>query len=208
METNTKEQIKNRMIKTAALLWKVQANEIERSFDPLVSLLMAACASEIEKVAGEIDNSQTRITEKVVQLITPEAANGPSLAHGILYAEPTADLIRIKPEHLFIYRKEKIYNKTSVKYQNIHFSPVGDFNLVNAKLKYLASGDRFVDMEENRDAPLSQKQLRHSKLDASTLYLGISSDLKSIPIQDISLYFELTEVGQEELFYHRLRNTR
>ena len=62
MKENTKEQIRNRMIKNAANMWDVPANEIETSFDPIVDLLLSACASEIAKIAGEVDESQTRIT--------------------------------------------------------------------------------------------------------------------------------------------------
>ena len=59
MKENTKEQIKNRMIKKAASLWGVSPNEIEMSFDPIVSMLISACAFEIEKIAAEVDDSQT-----------------------------------------------------------------------------------------------------------------------------------------------------
>lgn len=208
METNTKEHIRNRMIKNAAVMWDVPANEIETSFDPIITLLISACASEIEKVAAEVDGSQTRITEKVVQLMTPENRNGPSLAHGILCAEPIDDVTVIKPEFLFNYRKQETYNTTSIKYKDICFSPVRNFNLVNAKVRFMATGDTLIDLEEKKKDQNSVTRLKKSQLNASTLYLGISSELKTIPIKDISFYFELTGVGHEELFYHHLRNTK
>ena len=44
------------MIKKAATMWGVAANEIEMSFDPVVSLLIAACASEMENRVKEEQN--------------------------------------------------------------------------------------------------------------------------------------------------------
>ena len=70
--SETSEVIKNRMIKRAAALWGVPANEIEISFDPVVTLLLGACASEIEKIHEKINESQARVTEKIIQLMTPE----------------------------------------------------------------------------------------------------------------------------------------
>ena len=207
METNTKEHIKNRMIKNAAVMWGVPANEIETSFDPIIAMLLAACASEIEKITGEVDGSQARITEKVVQLMTPEAMNGPSLAHGILCAEPIDDFNVIQPEYLFNYRKKEAYKATSVKLKDIYFSPVQPFNLVNAKIQFIATGDSYIELKENKNGQSVVTNLQHSKLNTSTLYLGISSDLKTIPINAVSFYFDLKGLGKEELFYHHLRNS-
>ena len=55
--SETSEVIKNRMIKRAAALWGVPANEIEISFDPVVTLLLGACASEIEKIHEKMISS-------------------------------------------------------------------------------------------------------------------------------------------------------
>lgn len=208
MKTNTKEHIKNRMIKNAAVMWGVPANEIETSFDPIIAMLLAACASEIEKVTGEVDASQARITEKVVQLMTPEAMNGPSLAHGILCAEPIDDQTIIQPEFLFNYRKKETYNATSVKLKDLCFSPIQPFNLVNAQVQYMVTADRFTEYKALKNGQHEVTLLQESKLDSATLYLGISSDLKTIPLHDISFYFDVNGVGKQELFYHHLRNTK
>lgn len=207
MEGNNKEQIKNRMIKQAATIWGVAVNEIEMSFDPIVALLIAACASEIEKISNEVDQSQTRVTEKLMQLMTPETANGPSPAHAILYADSDDDVTPLKPEYLFLYRKEIAYKKTEILQKDIFFSPVQDFNLVNAKIEYLATGNVIKHLTSNKNWDiLSQDQ--NDRLPESTLYVGITSDLKSIPIGDLSLYFELQDVDNKDIFFHHLRNAQ
>ena len=207
MKENTKEQIKNRMIRKAASLWGVSPNEIEMSFDPLVSMLISACAFEIEKIAAEVDDSQTRITEKEIQLMTPETVNGPRPAHGIIYAEASDDISLIKPEYLFNYRKEAVHKETSLKYKDIYFSPVQNFNLVNANIQYIATGDTVFKLDTNKKRQIVGQNLENSKLPPSTLYLGVSSELKNIPLTDVSFYFEFLGLENKDLFYHHLRNT-
>ena len=188
MRKNTKEEIKNRMIKNAANMWGVAANEIEMSFDPVVSLLISACASEIEKISGEVDESQTRITEKVIQLMTPETISGPRPAHAILYAEPIDDITQITTEYHFNYRKEETHKKTSVKYKDIYFSPVQDYNLVNANIEYIATGNTLIQLEEKKNREIVAQNTKNSILPPSTLYIGLSSQLKTIPVKDIILF--------------------
>lgn len=206
MKANTKEEIKDRMIKNAASMWGVAANEIEMSFDPIVSLLIAACASEIEKISGEVDESQTRITEKVIQLMTPETSSGPTPAHAIAHAEPIDEIVQIQPEFLFNYKKEEVYKKTALKFKDISFSPVQSFNLVGANVQYLATGSTIIEFEPNKIRQVLVENIKNSDLLPSTIYLGLSSDLKSIPIEDVSFYFELQSAEDKELFYHHLRN--
>ena len=206
MKENTKEQIKNRMIKKAASLWGVSPNEIDMSFDPVVSMLISACASEIERISGDVDESQTRITEKVIQLMTPETVSGPKTAQAILYAEPTDNITTIKPEFLFNYRKEETVKKTSLKFTDIYFSPVQDFNLVDAKVQFLATANTIIELEERKERNQVIQRLKNSNLAPSMLYIGLSSEAKSIMIKDVSFYFELLGIEDKDLFYHHLRN--
>ena len=194
------------MIKNAAHMWGVAANEIEMSFDPIVALLISACASEIEKISGEVDESQTRVTEKVIQLMTPETINGPRLAHAILYAEPIDDITQITPEYHFNYRREETHNKTSIEYKDIYFSPVQDFNLVNARVQFIATGNTIIHQKEKKSREILVQNKKNTNIPSSVLYIGLSSHLKTIPVKDISFYFELQGVENKELFYHHLKN--
>ena len=47
------EQIKNRMIKRASRMWGYSELESESAFDPVLELLLSACASELEKLRFE-----------------------------------------------------------------------------------------------------------------------------------------------------------
>ena len=50
----SREHIKTRMLRTASRVWGYSETESENNFDPLVSMLLTACASELEKISGEV----------------------------------------------------------------------------------------------------------------------------------------------------------
>ena len=206
MKKNSKEQIKNRMLKKAATLWGVPANEIEMSFDPVISLLLSACAAEIEKISGEIDESQTRITEKIIQLMTPSSVFGPKPAHAILYTEPVDPFLSLNSDYMFSYKKKTSFKNTSVNFKDIYFSPLQSFNLVKGNIKYMASGNSISEFGKKKQFDTIFKGSKSSRLKEATLYLGISTDLESLPLNDISFYFELQDIDDNAVFYHHLKN--
>ena len=70
------DQIKNRMLKRASKMWGYSELESESAFDPVLELILSACASELEKLHFEQENSRTRITERILEVIFPdECAN-------------------------------------------------------------------------------------------------------------------------------------
>ncbi|RKN21955.1 hypothetical protein D7035_12405, partial [Aquimarina sp. AD1] len=206
MSTENKVQIKNRMIKKAASLWGVSPNEIESSFDPVVSLLIGACASEIEKISGEIDNSQTRITERLIQLMTPETLYGSRPAHGIVYAEPIEKKTTITPEHLLYYKKKIKTKNASTELKNIYFSPIQQNQLIDATVSRMICGNKIFELEGKRKTTSDLSLKSGGSLPPSTLYLGIKTEQDKISLKDVSFYFELLDVQENELFYHHLKN--
>ncbi len=205
MKTEAHEFVKNRMIKKAAAIWGVSANEIDTSFDPVVGLLLSACASEIVKIEGELNESQNRITEKLIQLMTPESTFGSKPSHAVLHANTIDANTIVKPEYLFYHKKKIAQKNASLKLKNIFFSPVQNFKLVNANIKYLASGDTFKELNSNKEEKIISKKNAKTDLLPSTLYIGTESSLKQLSLQDVSVYFEIDDIDNKELFYHYLK---
>ena len=204
MNTVHKDEIKNRMIKRAASLWGVAPNEIESSFDPLITLLINVCASEISKISGEIANSENRITERLLQLMTPDTLSGARTAHAIAYAEPNSKIAIIAPEHLFYYNKKTRGHNASTLNKSIFFSPIKEFKLINAQVKHLFCGNQLIGFNKKNKQVRKIDQQKPAK--PSTLYIGIQSNEDNLNLKDTQLYFELFDVQNTELFYYYLRH--
>ncbi|GAL64978.1 hypothetical protein JCM19300_2207 [Algibacter lectus] len=96
-------------MKKAASLWNIPANEIADSFDPIISLLLSACASELEKLSGDISDSHIRVTERLIQLMTPLSTFDVKPAHTIAYCESLEPKTIITPEHQLYYKKKRLH---------------------------------------------------------------------------------------------------
>lgn len=203
MKAESFEQIKNRMIKKAANIWGVPVNEIETSFDPLVSLLISACASEILKIEGKLNESQNRVTEKLVQLMTPETIVGAKPAHAILYANAIDNEVIVKPEYLFSYKKKNVQKSTQIVLKDIYFSPVQDFKLSNARVQYLLTKNKLIEFNDKKEK--KHYDVETLEMSSSSIYLGIKSPTGNLNVNDISFYFELDDIDNKELFYHHLK---
>ena len=53
----------------------------------------------------------------------------------------------IKPEFQFYYKKKTADKKASQRLKNIFFTPIQNFKLVNANVKYVAAGDSCLLLE-------------------------------------------------------------
>ena len=80
------EQIRNRMIKNAARIWGVEIEEIESTFDPIVTMFIEACSYELNKINREMLSSRSRIMNRLAQTLSPESLIGAQPAHTILQA--------------------------------------------------------------------------------------------------------------------------
>ncbi len=208
MKGETKEQIKNRMLRKAADLWNIPANEINDSFDPLVSLLIAACASEMEQLSSEINDSQTYVTERLIQLLTPETVFDAKPAHSIAYVECMESKMTISPEYA-LYTKQKVTgDNPNANFKNVFFSPIQETTLVDAKVRYMLTRDKCFRFDTKKSKELLTVFDQKWDFSSSTVYLGIESDLTTIPLDTVSMYIEHQGVSDKELFYYHLRNAK
>jgi len=100
----SKNEIRKRMISAAARSWGISVRDMEKA-DPLVSLLIDACASEIEKASSSIEDARNTMGNKLMELLTPEDLLSPYPSRGIVYTYPFSTKFKITPEHHFFIQK-------------------------------------------------------------------------------------------------------
>jgi hypothetical protein len=167
------------MWKDVAKAWDYQESEISAdAFDPLINLLLNACSVEFEKINQELHLSRERILEQLVHTLVPEILTGPSPAHGILHVRPVEAELKILPTHQFYNKK-----KAAKTEKEIYFSALEEYKLTNATVRYLATGDRLLNVENFpfREV-IAQSDTRTRTLPTNEVWLGISlhSSIQSI----------------------------
>ena len=139
----SRNQIKARLLKNASRMWGYAETESENNFDPLVSMLMTACAAELEKISGEIQGTRARVLERLVQLLSPDALTGVISAHAIATATPTENIFELSEQTQFYTTKKTISNSEldETVSKDYYFSPTADFRLTKASIRFIAAGN-------------------------------------------------------------------
>lgn len=202
--TTNRQHIKDRLMQSAARFWGLPETDTEANFDPLVALLMGACAAELEKINGEIENSRSRVLERLVQLLSPEALTGVLPAHAIAYALPADPLAQTGPEDQFYISKRfaPLLDEEKAVWKDIYFSPVGNFTLHKAIVKCKAAGNKIIitDKSITNQQPLNTKEGK--SFPANHLWLGI--DAKSLKLDGLRFYFDPVHQSHKKQFFNQL----
>jgi hypothetical protein len=206
METLKKERIKDRMLKTTARLWGVPENEIETNFDPLILLMIDACSAEFEKLGYDLSASQTRLLDKLADLILPEALLGPLPSSCIMRATPLETVAKLEAETQFLSNHRLQRDGGTTYNTDIYFTSVGTFELHKAELKHMLIGDKLYSISENNARTLTHRGENEESSTVQDLWLAIAPD-KAIPsLRGLSIYFDLRSHSEANSFYKSLES--
>jgi hypothetical protein len=202
----SKEKIKSRMLKNASRAWGFHDTETETAFDPIVGMLMGTLAFELEQISGEIHNSEARVVEKLVELLTPEPVTGAYPTHGVVTAQPHQPNFDILPSNQF-YLGRKV-NSTSdplrTSLQNIFFTPAGNYKLFNGKVKYIATERTLFEIDKDGYKEVILESGTGLGREHKKVWIGLEfgSDIENY--EGLSLFFDLKNELFEDTFYSSL----
>jgi hypothetical protein len=200
----TREQIKSRMLKRAAELWGFSESEMD-DFDPLVSMLIEACAVELERFAGDIASSRERITGRLAQLLNPGALSV-SPAYGVVQMRSTEPWSIIYPDTQLVYTAVGPDRNTR-RNGELYFSPALPVKIVDGAIRYIASGRLLSEVNDTGTTQLATAVLAPPEFNHST-WLGIELNDNVTTLDGISFFFNWVNQAGSEQWYHYLPYAR
>ncbi|MGA0560250.1 type VI secretion system baseplate subunit TssF [Larkinella sp. VNQ87] len=189
-DTFARERVKNRMLRRAAELWGYTETDLD-SFDPLVALLIEACAVEFERIGVEIGNTQTRLLDRLAQVLHPEPAVARP-AFGIAQVRPVEPRASVSPTTQLAYKRTaRAETGGSTTNQEIYFSPVGTYPVLDGAVRYIATSETLFGVDENNQKiPLAQRQHAPAIRAHQSLWLGLELDENVPSLTGISFFFD------------------
>jgi hypothetical protein len=188
LKKNKKEVVLNRLKQTAAKIWDYRESETE-GFDPVIDLLFGACASEFEKLSTELYISQTRILEKIAQILLPEINLRPHPSYAILQAKPVNIERQADQTDQFVFEKEFTGNSSGkIEQRKIFFSPTSGFRLIDAEIVLMATSKEVVRINDFLRETLV-RSATHQIPHKNTLWLGVKINPSIKTLKNISFYF-------------------
>ena len=188
----SKEVIAARMLKSAALFWGHTDAELD-NFDPLVRVLIEACAVELFKINNEISSIQERMLQKLARLLTPEVYTAPKTAHAIAHGCPVDNELFIKKRFQFFHQKristnQKVSLDSSV---DLFFSPAGDYRLVNGGVRYYATNSQIVKITNTQTKEIFLNTRNGNVLPLQTVWIGLELKDTIKDLKGLSFYFDI-----------------
>ena len=198
----SREQIKTSMLRNVARAWGYSETEVD-GFDPLVSMLLSACSVELEKISGEIQASRGRITERLVQILSPDVFTGALPAHAIACVASSESTTEIGSELQFNTIAKPSLPSESTPHVNkeIYFSPTDTFRLNRASIKYFGTGDRLYKITDSNSKEVIANS-QGKELPSSTLWLAI--DEPGVSLHNSMFYFDFHNEASRSFFYNQL----
>ena len=201
------EQIKNRMLKRASKMWGYSELESENAFDPVLELILSACASELEKLRFEQENSRARITERLLEIIFPNEVTGITPSQTLLQLTPIENNVQISRYSHFkaVKRIQNLYDPTQVKTMDIFFSPTLEMKLTTAQVKYLVFGNKILQQESF----FYQEEVDQSdrNIPSGEFWVGLHAP-EVEKLEDLCFYIDINNKEQKEFFNYYLQQVK
>ncbi len=206
----SKEKIKSRMIKNASRLWGFQDTQPESAFDPFVGMIFGALAGELEKVSGQIADTESRVVEKLVELLTPEPIIGPIPSHGLMRAYPSQSTFTIGSNYQFYLYKKMLFEgaQDRAEEKSVFFTPTGNYKLFQGNVEYIVTDPKLFHIENSlfKDL-LAESEIKKPKAN-STLWIGIKINNQVQSLNGLSFYFDMRNEANQQEFYQIISKTK
>lgn len=183
----SKASVKSRLTRLAAELWGYAENDLD-GFDPLVQLLLEACAVEFEKVGQELQHTQHRLLERLATLLNPDVVDIAQPAHAIAQARAREATVALPDTAQFVFQPPTVGRQAAGP--EIFFSPLQATRLVGGTVRCLATEATVWQLE-----PTGQKRVvAHNATPPPAahrrLWLGLELPATGVGLTDLTLYFE------------------
>ncbi|OXB04758.1 hypothetical protein B0A81_16475 [Flavobacterium plurextorum] len=203
------ERIKDRVLKRAARSWGFSDVEMETSFDPVVAMMLNALSYELEKVAHELEDSKTRIVERVLEIMFPEVTSGAKPSRAIVHALPIENNIKVSLQNQMTANRRihNIYNPLAPITKEIALAPTLEVKLSTCEIKYVAY-ERNLYQISNLFYKDLVRDYNHT-LPSGEIVLGIElGDQKVSELEDLMLYIDIKNTHQKEMFHYYLKQMK
>jgi hypothetical protein len=183
----SKASIKSRLTRQAAELWGYGEADLD-GFDPLVHILLEACAVEFEKIGQELHTTQDRLVERLATLLNPDVVDAPHPAHAVAQARAREALVQLPNDAQFVFAPPTVGRQAAG--QELFFSPLQATRLVSGAVRCLATDATVWQVEANGQKRVVAQAATPAPAEHRRLWIGLSLPTEGVKISDLTFYFD------------------
>ncbi|WP_153796699.1 type VI secretion system baseplate subunit TssF [Foetidibacter luteolus] len=185
---NSKEVIKNRMLKHALNFWGIKNTD---DLDPAVKLMLEALANELYNLGNDVKDAQVRILEKVSGMLAPDFLTTASPAHAVMYAAPIEPVEQLTTTSAFVTQRKIASRLDEAPDTDIelYFTPTGAIQLYDAEITHIATGGNLYGCDKAFNKQLIARP-KTKFTEPNTIWLGLKLNDKIEDLQGLYFYFD------------------
>ncbi len=203
----SKESIKSRMFKNAARFWGYTDADLD-AFDPLVRLMIEACAVESYKINNDIISSDVRVMEKMASMLTPDVFTSALPSHSIVHTRSVEGFSLV--DHNFHLRhQKKIASKANGPLDSnidIYYTPAGHYKIYDGDIAALVIGNSAYRINNFLEKEFVAKASKPIENNTAWVGLALNEGIKSL--DKLSFYFDFKNHPDKESLYKILSYSR
>lgn len=183
----TKASIKSRLTRQAAELWGYGEADLD-AFDPLVNLLLEACAVEFEKIGQELHATQGRLIERLAALLNPDVVDAPHPAHAVAQARAREPHVTLPADAQFVFEFPAVGRQAASR--PLYFSPLQPTRLVAGAVQCLATDEAVWQVGPQGQKRLVARALAPPPTEHRRLWLGLRLPAGEQAPQELTFYLD------------------
>lgn len=183
----TKASIKSRLTRQAAELWGYGEADLD-AFDPLVNLLLEACAVEFEKIGQELHATQGRLIERLAALLNPDVVDAPHPAHAVAQARAREPRVLLPTDAQFVFEFPAVGRQAASR--PLHFSPLQTTYLVEGAVQCLATDEAVWQLGPQGQKRLVAQAPTPPPAEHRRLWLGLRLPASEQRLEELTFYID------------------
>ena len=183
----SKASIKSRLTRQAAELWGYGEADLD-GFDPLVHILLEACAVEFEKIGQELHTTQDRLVERLATLLNPDVVDTPHPAHAVVQARAREAVVQLPSDAQFVFAPPTVGRQAAG--QELFFSPLQATRLVSGSVRCLATDATVWQLDANGQKRVVAQAAAPTPTEHRRLWIGLSLPDNGVKVDDLIFYFD------------------
>lgn len=187
IEKYNKEQIRDRILKNAATSWGVRKAV---NFDPVVKIMFEGMANEIYMLGQDFTAIETRLLEKMAQILTPDILTAPFPAHGVMHALPLEKTYLLTKESGVYYENEALTR--NLQTGNLPFYPACNVRLHNADVKYMVCNNSLYQVDHMLEKTMIARANR--KIAHNSVWIALTADEQINNLRNFSFYIDFPDM--------------
>ena len=193
----SKEEIKDRMIRTALNYWNIRKVE---NLDPLVRLLIEALAMQLHNLSDEIVDIEVRAMRRLSEVLLPEVETVTRPAHAVAHAETISGMLTTSLYDAFTTVSPSFGRRDG---RSFSFYPVCETKLRRGDVRMIVVENCVYEVLPDQNKRLLLKK-QTTLGNVNKVFVGLEFESRDMDLCKLSLYFDFPNTDRRNDYLHYL----